>query len=79
MMIDHIDQGDDQQLVEEVEEGRASLDFYQALVDINKEVDDEYIVEWAPSVKMNRSRNSRVLLTKDDAESLEAVVQKMKC
>ena len=78
LIKNNIDQGDYKQLEEDVEEKKVSVNFYKALANINKGVEAEYIAQWSPSVKKNRSENNRILLSKDYVDPLEAVVQKMK-
>ena len=74
----HISEGDFKKLEEDVEEKRVSVNFYSALARINTDVNAKYIAQWSLSVRINRAKQSRVSLSRDYSEPLEAVVQKLR-
>lgn len=76
-----IDNGEYEKLVSENEKNLISVNFYEALSGLNFEdegSDIEFIAQWSPAVKINRSPNDRVLLSNNYYQPISAAIEKLK-
>lgn len=74
-----IDNGDYCKLMDDREETIISKNFYEALAELNLDVEDtdvEFIAQWSPAVKKNRSASNRVLLSRDYHQPIASVIER---
>lgn len=76
-----IDNGEYEKLVSEDEKDLISVNFYEALSGLNfmeEGSDIEFIAQWSPAVKINRSPTNRVLLSNNYYQPILAAIGKLK-
>ena len=76
-----IDEGEYEKLYTKDNDKIISVNFYEALTGLNLDVegaDVEFIAQWSPVVKRNRSPNDKVLLSHNYCQPILTVVEKLK-
>lgn len=77
----NIDNGDYGRLMPDGEESVISINFYEALAGLNLDVEDadvEFIAQWSPAVKKNRSASSRILLSHDYHQPIASAIDRFR-
>ena len=77
----NIDNGDYDKLIADNENNLISTNFYEALTGLNpssENADVEFIAQWSPAVKINRSSSDRILLSHDYYQPIGQTITKLK-
>lgn len=77
----NIDNGDYGGLVPDGKEPVISINFYEALAGLNPDIEDtdvEFIAQWSPAVKKNRSASSRILLSHDYHQPIVSAIDRFR-
>ena len=76
-----IDSGDYAKLTSQTGNSIISANFYEALVGLNLNSEGtnlEFVAQWAPSVKMNRTAHSKIALSYDYYQPISNTINKLK-
>ena len=77
----YIDEGEYEKLLSEDAHELISANFYEALTGLNLDVegaDVEFIAQWSPAVKSNRSPNSRIILSHNYYQPISVAIEKLR-
>ena len=77
----NIDKGEYEKLTEENETSIISVNFYEALTGLNLSEDGaevEFMAQWSPAVKKNRSVMDRILLSNNYYQPISTAIEKLR-
>ena len=77
----HIDDGEADKLIADDAPTVISSNFFDALSGLNLETDDtdvEFIAQWSPVVKTNRSTSNRIMISHDHYQPITDIISKLK-
>lgn len=78
---EHIDVGEYDRLISDVEPGQISANFYEALMGLNLDAegaDVEFIAQWSPAVKRNRYPGDKISISHDYCQPITDAISKLR-